>query len=251
MSPLLQLNNASIHFGGIRALNQVNLILNPGEIVGLIGPNGAGKTTLVNAVTGVHQLTGGSIEYNGKTISKLRPDQIARLGIARTFQVVQPFAKMTLQGNVAAAALFAGQAESLADAQEKAIEHLEFCGLAPQAQQIAGTLTLAGRKKLELAKSLAMQPKLLFLDEVNAGLNSREADLSRELIRKIADQGTTVVLIEHLMKVVLRISDRIVVLHQGQLIADATPDEIVNDPEVIEAYLGTGYRARYTAEATV
>ena len=250
MSALLELRGVTQRFGGITALQALDFSLGQGEIVGVIGPNGAGKTTLVNAVTGVNRLSAGEVRFEGRVISGLRPDQIARLGIARTFQIVQPFPRMSVLDNVAAAALFAGRSKSPQAAREQAYEHLRFCGLDTQADKAASALTLAGRKRLELAKSLALQPRLLFLDEVNAGLNLAEVEHALSLIQQIAARGVTIVLIEHLMKVVVNSCTRVMVLHQGQLIANGTPQEVVAHEKVIEAYLGQRY-ARRAQEAAI
>ena len=246
MTALLALDQVSRRFGGLNAVDRVSFTVNEGEILGLIGPNGAGKTTLINLITGVHPATGGSVHFEGRDITRLRPHQIARLGLARTFQIVQPFPKMTVLENVAAGALFAGGADHLKDARAIAREHLAFTGLIDSADKPATTLTLAQRKRLELAKSLAMKPRLLMLDEVNAGLNPTEIDEALHMIRKVADQGVTIVVIEHLMKVVVAISQRIVVLHHGQLIVTGEPNTVLRDKRVIEAYLGAKYAAAHS-----
>ena len=247
MTALLTLDNVSRRFGGLKAVDDVSFSVDKGEIIGLIGPNGAGKTTLINLITGVHPATAGRVRFEGTDITRARPYQIARLGLARTFQIVQPFPKMTVVDNVAAGALFCGHAGSVREAQDIAREHLAFTGLADIAERPATSLTLARRKRLELAKSLAMRPRLLMLDEVNAGLNQTEVDDALAIIRKIAEQGVTIIVIEHLMKVVLSISHRLVVLHHGQLIAQGAPRDVVKDQRVVEAYLGAKYAAKREA----
>jgi len=246
MTVFLELNHVSKSFGGIRALNDVSFTLAEGEIVGLIGPNGAGKTTLVNVITGTSHASSGKVLFGGNDVTNQRPYQAARRGLSRTFQIVQPFPHMTVLENVAAGALF-GDVKSKGDvksAMEAAREQLDFTGLADRADRPASNLTIAGRKRLELAKSLAMQPKVLMLDEVNAGLNSSEIDGALTLIRRIADRGITILLIEHLMKVVLSLAHRVLVLHHGELIAQGTTTEMVNDPRVVEAYLGQKFLRR-------
>jgi branched-chain amino acid transport system ATP-binding protein len=232
MSALLQLHDVSKFFAGVRAVNKVSLTLQPGEIVGLIGPNGAGKTTLVNLITGVFPASEGSIVFDGRVISKMAPHQIAWAGIARTFQVVQPFPDLSVLDNAIA------------------MECLEFTGLAAIANNPGSTLSLANRKKLELAKSLATSPRLLLLDEVNAGLNPTEIENALKVIRAIADRGITIILIEHLMKVVTRSCSRVVVLHNGELISDGATQTVMRDERVVEAYLGPKYAAKFKLEAS-
>ena len=243
MTALLELDDVSRRFGGLNAVEGVSFSVAQGEILGLIGPNGAGKTTLINMITGVHPANRGRVRFDGQDITRKRPHQIARLGLARTFQIVQPFPKMTVLENAAAGALFSGGARSVREAHAIARRQLEFTGLTDLADRPAAALTLARRKRLELAKSLAMKPRLLMLDEVNAGLNPVEIAEALEMIRKIASLGVTIIVIEHLMKVVLSISNRLVVLHHGQLIAQGVPREVLSDKSVIEAYLGLKYAA--------
>lgn len=243
-TPILELRDLSKRFGGVTAVDNVSFALREGEIVGLIGPNGAGKTTLINLITGVVKPTGGRVIFLGKDVTGQKPMRSARRGLARTFQIVQPFPQMTVLENVAAGALFGGGSAGIADANAQAREHLAFVGLSAVADRPAAALTLAFRKRLELAKSLAMKPKVLMLDEVNAGLQSSEIDNALDLMRKIADRGITILIIEHLMKVVLSISQRLLVLHHGQLIADGVPNTILRDSRVIEAYLGEKFAAR-------
>ena len=231
-------------FGGIQALNDVSFDLETGKIVGLIGPNGAGKTTLVNVVTGVHRPDSGHIHFQGDDVTNQRPYQAARRGLCRTFQIVQPFPEMTVLENVTAGALYAGGASDRKTASEAAMGHLEFVGLANSASALASSLTLANRKRLELAKSLAMGPKVLLLDEVNAGLNAGEIDAALDLIRQISARGVTIMIIEHLMKVVLNLCSEIYVLHQGALISHGTPAAVIEDDIVIKAYLGSKFAER-------
>jgi branched-chain amino acid transport system ATP-binding protein len=241
MSALLELRGVSRHFGGLKAVANVDLSLQAGEVVGLIGPNGAGKTTLVNLITGVYPVSSGSIRFAGEDVTRQKPWQAARRGIARTFQIVQPFPEMTVLENVSAAALFAGGAAYGEEARNAALEHLRFVGLAEASNKPAAALTLAMRKRLELAKGLAMNPRLLLLDEVNAGLNATEIDGALTLIRRIAARGVAILIIEHLMKVVLSLCSRIVVLHHGEQIASGDPQSIVRNPAVVQAYLGRRY----------
>ena len=246
---ILVAEHLSQRFGGIQAIDDLSFALKEGEVVALIGPNGAGKTTLVNLLTGVHPPTSGRIRFQGLDVTSQKSYQAARRGLARTFQIVQPFPRMTVLENVAAGALFGGAEPSVAAAMEVAREQLEFTGLAALADRPASALTLAGRKRLELAKSMAMGPKILMLDEVNAGLNSSEIDGALRLIRQIAERGITILIIEHLMKVVMSLAERVLVLHHGQLIAEGSPTEIVRNSKVVEAYLGQKFAQRFGGEA--
>ncbi len=246
---ILVAEHLSQRFGGIQAIDHLSFALKEGELVALIGPNGAGKTTLVNLLTGVHRPTSGRIRFQGVDVTTQKPYEAARRGLARTFQIVQPFPRMTVLENVAAGALFGGAQPSVAAAMEIAREQLEFTGLAALADRPASALTLAGRKRLELAKSMAMGPKILMLDEVNAGLNSSEIDGALRLIRQIAERGITILIIEHLMKVVMSLAERVLVLHHGQLIAEGSPTEIVRNSKVVEAYLGQKFAERFGGEA--
>jgi branched-chain amino acid transport system ATP-binding protein len=244
LSEILRLNAVSRHFSGLKALREVTLGINKCEVLGLIGPNGAGKTTLVNTICGVTPASSGTVIFMEQDITRIQTYRAARLGLSRTFQIVQPFADFSALDNVAAAALFSRPGESLKSAREEARAHLSFVGLDAQADQSAATLTLAMRKRLELAKALAMHPKLLFLDEVNAGLNSAEVERATKLIHQLAASGITIVMIEHLMKVVLNVCTRIAVLHNGQLIADGKPRDVIENPAVVDAYLGQQYALR-------
>jgi branched-chain amino acid transport system ATP-binding protein len=249
MTTVLVAEKLSRNFGGIQAIDDLSFALSEGEIVALIGPNGAGKTTLVNLLTGIVKPSSGRIRFEGADVTAQRPFESARRGLARTFQIVQPFPKMTVLENVAAGALFGGERPSVADAMAVAREQLEFMELASFADRPASALTLVGRKRLELAKSMAMGPKVLMLDEVNAGLNSSEIDGALRLIRKIAERGVTILVIEHLMKVVMSLAERVLVLHHGKLIAEGSATNMVRDKNVIEAYLGEKFARRFTAEA--
>ena len=224
----------------------MSLSAQPGEVIGLIGPNGAGKTTFINAVSGAVTYRG-QVSFGGRPLGGLKPFQIARLRLARTYQIVQPFPALTVLDNVAAGALFARAEPTLTRARAWAEAVLERVGLAAEAGRPAAQLTLAQRKRLEVGKALAARPRMLLLDEVNAGLNASEIAGALTLIRGIAAEGVTVLLVEHLMRVVSGLCSRVVVLHHGRLIADGAPAAVLADPAVIEAYLGTRYAERSRA----
>jgi branched-chain amino acid transport system ATP-binding protein len=248
-APILQLDGVSRVFGGIRAVDNVSLTFHAGEIVGLIGPNGAGKTTLVNLISGFNQVSSGTILYEGKSLNGLKPHQIAGSGIARTFQIVQPFARMTVLENVMAGAIYAGHL-GMREARDKALECLEFAKLSRFKDMPASELALANRKRLELAKSLAMNPRVLMLDEVNAGLNSSEIDEAIRMVQAIAARGITIIVIEHLMRVVTALAQRAVVLHHGAVVSEGPTHEVFRDPKVIEAYLGNRFAERMKTSDT-
>jgi len=245
VTALLEVADLTVRFGGLFALNDFSLCAQPGEILGLIGPNGAGKTTFINAVTGAVKASG-SVSFNGRAISGLQPYKIARLGLARTYQIVQPFPEMSALDNVAAGALFSGAVSSLSEARERAEAVLEQVGLRRNAHRFAEELTLAQRKRLEVAKGLASNPQMLLLDEVNAGLHAAEIDEALQLIRSIAAAGVAILLVEHVMRVVSGVCDRVIVLHHGRMIADGEPARVLADEAVIEAYLGRRYAERMT-----
>jgi branched-chain amino acid transport system ATP-binding protein len=243
---MLDARGVTLRFGGVIALADVSVAVAQGELVGLIGPNGAGKTTLLNAISGLHRLQSGSIEFDGRTITGLPPYKIAKLGIARTFQVVRPFATLTVRENVAVGAMFSG-ARTLgrAEALVRAIAALEQVGLSAKATYLPSHLTMSERKRLELARALAMRPKLLLLDEVAAGLNQTEIVSMIELVRSLNKTGQTIIMVEHVMKAILSLCQRIVVLQFGKKIAEGTPQAVVSDPHVINAYLGARFAKRH------
>lgn len=250
--PVLEAQGITVRFGGLTALAGVDFIVEQGQIFGLIGPNGAGKTTLMNVISGVYRPDEGQLTFDGGRIDGLRPHKIAQRGIARTFQVMRPFVGLTVRENVAIGARFGKPGRSMAmhAAMEKADETLEWMDLGHLALSPVTKLTTAERKKLEFARALAMDPKLLLLDEVMAGLNPREIGEAMSLIRRVNDRGVTMMLIEHVMKAVMGLCDRILVLHHGAPIASGTPESVANDDEVIKAYLGERYAEQRRQEAT-
>ena len=227
-----------MRFGGLAALSGVTLRVAAGEIVGLIGPNGAGKTTLFNVVTGLVRPTRGTVRLRGAPITRLAPFRIARLGVARTFQLVRILPTLTVAQNVLVALYFGGRPQVTGAPAAEAHRLLGRVGLAERADAPAQALPLADRKRLEIARALATQPALLLLDEVLSGIRAAEARALMELIRDIRRGGTTIIMIEHIMKAIMALSDRVVVLHHGEKIAEGAPEAVAADPAVVEAYLG-------------
>lgn len=236
----LQLINVGRSFGGLQAVNAVDLTVEKGEILGLMGANGAGKTTLFNLIAGNLKPTTGEIWLEGKRTDGLRADQINRMGVGRAFQIVRPFSGLTVLENVVIGSLFGrGHEQSITRAQSIAKEILDQVGIVERADDKAGTLTLAGRKKLEIARSLATQPSLLLLDEVMAGLTPVEVSEALETVSKLhREQSLTIIVIEHVMRALMHLSERLVVLHHGSKIAEGTPKEISESKVVNEAYFG-------------
>jgi len=233
---LLEIQGVSKRFGGLAALTDVSYSVEKGEILGLIGPNGAGKTTLFNVVNGFYPPSKGEVLFRGERISHLKPHQICKLGIGRTFQVVRPLRRMTVLDNVIASAFLRAKGKN--EAEEITIETLRFTGLYEDRNVLSKGLPLGKRKKLEITRALATRPEMLLLDESFAGLNPSEQNELIDIIRQIRAKGITIMVIEHHMKVIMSLSDRIVVLNYGEKIAEGTPKEIGNNPLVIEAYLG-------------
>ena len=237
MNTILEVRGVSKRFGGLVAVSDVSFSIDEGEILGLIGPNGAGKTTLFNVVNGVYKANQGTITFAGKDITRCSPDQVVHLGLARTHQIVKPLNDLTVLDNVTVGACFGREYLDMGAARKVASEVLQRVGL-ERTDMMARSLTIAGKKRLEIARALAAKPKLLLLDEVLAGLNPTEVATMIELVRKIRDSGISVLMIEHLMQAIMSLSDRIVVLNLGRKLAEGKPDEVVHNSGVVEAYLG-------------
>jgi branched-chain amino acid transport system ATP-binding protein len=241
---ILTIKSLSKHFGALKAVDEVSFEVKRGEILGLIGPNGAGKTTIANVVTGTYPKTSGSVIFEDTEISNLKPYQIARKGLTRTFQVVKPLIGMTVEENVLVGSLYGRDKRNtdMKNASKRAREIIKLVGLESKKDSLVSDITLPDLKKMEFARVLAMEPEVLFLDEVMAGLNPAEVEEASILVKRVRrEKELTIVYIEHIMKAVMGISDRIVVLHHGRKIVEGTPQEVVNNSAVIEAYLGKRY----------
>jgi len=247
-SVILEVDHVTKAFGGLLAVNDVSFQMYKGEILGLIGPNGAGKTTLFNLINGVYKPTSGRIRFQGQDITGLPPYEVVRRGLARTHQIVKPLNEMTVLENVVVGACFGRENMPLEPAHEVAREVVEFVGLAPLADTLAGKLNVAQKKRLEVARALAAKPDLLLLDEVLAGLNPVEVERMLGVIQKVREQGISILMIEHIMQAIMSLSDRIVVLNFGEKLAEGTPEEVASDPRVIEAYLGDPEMAKRVLE---
>jgi branched-chain amino acid transport system ATP-binding protein len=247
--PLLEVRGVTKYFGGVAAVQGVDMLIGAGEMVGLIGPNGAGKTTIINLITGMEPLTSGSVRFHGREIAGLGSYRIGQMGIARTFQVGKPFRNLSVRENVAVGAMFGagGSKRSSRQAFVRAEEVLAFVGMSELLARLPEQLTVPDLKRLELAKALAMDPQLLLLDEVMAGLHSREIEDAMTLIRKVNASGVTVLVIEHVMKAIVGLSVRVIVLEFGLKIAEGSPGDVMRNPEVIKAYLGEKYAQRIAA----
>jgi branched-chain amino acid transport system ATP-binding protein len=239
MPEALVIRNLSKRFGGLRAVQDVNFSVNENETVALIGPNGAGKTTSFNLITGYHRPDEGSIVAFGREMVGLRPHDICAHGLARTFQVARPFGRMTVLDNVMTGAFLRDKHPDIA--REKAHEAIEFVGLSARRQTPARALTTIDQRRLEMARALATQPRLLLLDEVMAGLNPSEIDQAVALVGKLSQRGLTIVIVEHVMRAIMSVARHIVVLDHGQKIAEGSPRDVVANGDVIRAYLGSGY----------
>ncbi|MDQ2707977.1 MAG: ABC transporter ATP-binding protein [Actinomycetota bacterium] len=243
--PVLEVAGLGRRFGGLHAVADLSFSVPAGQVVGVIGPNGAGKSTFVNLVTGHLRPTSGRVLVDGVDLTGAAPWRVARAGVARTFQIVKPLRGMTVRENVAVGLLYGPDSARLARAAlRRADDVLERVGLGGRGDATPGALTVADARRLELAKALALRPKLLLLDEVMAGLRPGEIEPSLELIRSLRAEGVTILVIEHVMRAIVAVSDRVLVLHEGRLLTDGPPGAVLADPRVIEAYLGHRYAAR-------
>ena len=236
---ILEVNNMVMRFGGLTAVDHLNLSIDKKEILGLIGPNGAGKSTAFNCIAGVHPPTEGTIQFDGEETNRKKPWDLCKQGLARTFQIVKPFASKSVLYNVTVGAF--AVTDKRAEAEERALVVLKALNFENKKDMKSGSLTIADRKRLEIARALATEPKLLLLDEVMAGLRPGEVDEMVEIIKRLRESGVTIFIIEHIMRAIMALSDRIVVIQFGKKIAEGTPDEIASNENVIKAYLGEEY----------
>jgi branched-chain amino acid transport system ATP-binding protein len=250
VSAALETRGLSRRFGGLAAVQDVSFSLESGTVLGVIGPNGAGKTTLINLISGQLKPTAGKVIVGGRDVTGARPWTIAKARVARTFQIVKPFRELTVRENVAIGSMYGPErAGSKKEALSRADEVLERVGLAEKAETEPRQLPVADARRLELAKALAMRPRVLLLDEVMAGLRAREIDGTLDLIRSLRDEGMAILVVEHVMKAIMSVSDSLLVMHEGSELVRGEPEEVVEDPRVIEAYLGHRYAERMRARA--
>lgn len=236
---LLEVDGITKKFGGLVAVHDFNLHMDKGQIVALIGPNGAGKTTAFSVIAGYYRPNSGKVHFNGQDITGLRPDQICKIGLARTFQVVRPFRGISVLDNVMVGAY--ARTNNTTVARNHALEVLDFLGMRHLADQMASGLPIAGRKRLEIARALATDPQMILLDETMAGLRPTETDEVIGMVHRISENGIGILLVEHVMRVVMSLAEKIIVLHHGEKLAEGTPETIVKNPQVIDAYLGEAH----------
>jgi branched-chain amino acid transport system ATP-binding protein len=251
MSAVLETRGLTRRFGGVEAVSDVSFSIEEGTVLGVIGPNGAGKSTLINLITGHVRPTRGRVMIDGRDVTGQRPWTIAKSRVARTFQIVKPFRNLTVRENVAIGAMFGpDRARSAREALDRAAEALQRVGLAERADASPSELSVADARRLELAKALAMRPRLLLLDEVMAGLRPGEIRPALELIRSLRDEGVTILVVEHVMKAITAVSDSVLVMHEGKRLLEGSPDAVMRDARVVEAYLGKRYAERSRGETS-
>jgi branched-chain amino acid transport system ATP-binding protein len=238
---VLEVSRLTRRFGGLIAVKELTFQVSKGEIVGLIGPNGAGKTTVINLITGIYKPDSGIIRFNGENIGGLPPHEIRRRGLSRTFQIPRPFLNLTVLENVMVAGYFGSEKSRKENIEDYAIEILEFFGLEKRAKEFARNLTLYERRMLELARALMAAPRMLLIDECAAGLNPVEIDMMCKKVKEIHEKGITMLIVEHVLRFLFKVVNRVIVMHYGEKISEGKPEEISKDPKVIEAYMGRAY----------